>query len=374
MRIGVNARLVTGDKMEGVGRFIVETLERMIQKNREHDFVLFFDRKVDTIFSTYPNVTCVFLSPKAIHPVLWYLWFEWRIPGALKKNKIDVFLSPDGFSSLRTDTPVCMVVHDLAFWHYPQFFKKRTAVYYNYFVKRFIKKARTIATVSAFSREDIIKYAGIPPEKVSVVSCAASDQYRPITENRKEEVIKEVTGGKKYFLYIGAIHPRKNVANLVKAFSLFKRQTGSDVKLVLAGRMAWKSDEVKAVLRDFDFPDDVVHLDFVPENKLTEITAAALALVYPSFFEGFGIPILEGMLCDVPVITSNTSSMPEVGGNAALYIDPESVKDIAEKLGRMNNEPGLRNKLIEAGRIQRNKFNWDQIADRLWDCILRARS
>ncbi len=372
MRIGVNVRLITGNRMEGVGRFIMETLSRIIESHKEHHFVLFFDRKIDNSFSRYEHVTCVVLKPMAIHPILWYVWFEWRIPQALKKYKIDVFLSPDGFSSLRTQVPVCMVVHDLAFLHYPHFFKKRTAFYYKLYVKKFIRSAKTIAAVSEFTKKDIIENTGVASSKVEVIGSAAGDGFRPVDENTQEKVKEKLTNGKNFFLFVGAIHPRKNVLNLIKAFSLFKKKTKSDVKLVLAGRMAWKSSNIQEAVKYFKYTGDLIHLDFIPEKELTEVMGSALAVVYPSFFEGFGLPILEAMHCDVPVITSNVSSMPEVGGEAALYVDPANIEDIATKLNIINADAELRKQLVERGIIQRNKFSWDKIANKLWDCIVRS--
>ncbi len=373
MRVGVNVRLLTGSNLEGIGRFTFETLKEMVIAHPEHEFIFFFDRKWDNRFVFSKNIIPVVIKPMAIHPVLWYLWFEWRLPYFLKRYNIDVFLSMDGFTSLRTNVPTCMVVHDLAFLHYPEFFKRRTSMYYNYFVPLFLNKVQTVATVSSYTMKDVVSIVPEKKDRVSVVYCAASDVYKPIDDVSVEKVRFSLTSGAPYFLFVGALHPRKNVVNLIRAFKKFKEDTKSPIKLVVVGRYAWRSDAIKKEIESFPFQKELIYVGSVTDQKLPGIVAAAYAVVYPSIFEGFGIPILEAMLCDVPVITSNSSSMPEVGGDAALYINPLSEEDIKDKLVRIATDEKLRSEMIQKSRLQRAKFNWELTAKKLWDSVELAR-
>ena len=373
MRIGVNVRMLTGGRLEGIGSFTYETLRLMVLDHPEHDFVFFFDRKWDNKYIFSANVIPVHVRPIAIHPILWYFWFEWTLPFYLKKYKVDVFLSMDGFNSIRTKVPSCLVIHDLAFFHYPNYFKRRTALYYKIFVPLFLKKAKSIAVVSEFTKSDVQRYLSKNSIPISVVYCAASRNYHPVSDSVKRKLNIELTGGAPYFLFVGALHPRKNVVALIDAFEKFKKETGLSFKLVIVGRLAWKSDSIKTKIEQFPYPEDLIYLGSVTSEKLPIILASSYCLVYPSLFEGFGIPILEAMLCDVPVITSNCASMPEVGGDAALYVNPHSVDDINIKLQKIATDEKLRDELISKGRFQRNKFSWENTSSALWTLIQETK-
>jgi glycosyltransferase involved in cell wall biosynthesis len=372
MRIAVNTRFLLKDYLEGYGYFVQETFRRMVLQHPEHEFIFIFDRPFDPSFIFAPNVTGVVTGPPARHPLLWRFWYHYKIPALLRKLRADVFVSPDGFCSLRTRVPQCVVVHDLAFLHFPQFIYKSHLRFYKRNTPRFLKKAKVVATVSEYSKHDIIQQYGIPAEKIQVVYSAAKPVFQPLSWEEKEKVKEEYTGGKEYFFYAGAIHPRKNVINLLKAYSAFKKRQQSNMQLLIAGRMAWKSDAFTEALRLFKFRDDVVLLGYLPEETLARVMAGAYAVVYPSYFEGFGVPVLEAFHCRVPVITSNTSSMPEVGGEAALYADPDNPDAIAAQLMRIYTDEELRSRLIEKGTTQAAQFSWDRTATLLWQSIMQA--
>jgi glycosyltransferase involved in cell wall biosynthesis len=372
MRIGVNVRLFTNSQPEGVGRYMYESLKLMTKNNPQHTFVFFFDRNYDSRFIFSDNIIPVVIKPKAIHAVLWYIWFEWRLPFYLKKYQVDVFLSPDGFSSSRTKVPTTMVVHDLAYLHYPHYFKKATSFFYQKFMPKFLRKAKTIAVVSESTRKDVLSQVAIDPRRTFLTYCAASDEFHPLTVDQVSSVRSKFTNGEPYFFFVGALHPRKNIIHLLKAFELFCQENDSDFKLVIAGRLAWHSDDIKEAIDCFPFKDRLIYLGSVDSSNLPDLMAASFAVVYPSVFEGFGIPILEAMLCDVPVITSNTSSMPEVGGEAALYADPSKPDQIASQMKRLITEMGLREMLVEKGREQRQNFSWKKVADQLYQAVEMA--
>lgn len=372
MRIGVNTRLLLKGKLEGIGWFTYQTLERMVHQHPEHDFFFFFDRPYDESFVFSTNVTPVVIPPQARHPILFTLWFDWTLPYVLRKYKIDVFLSPDGYCSLRTPVPTCLVIHDLAFEHYPEHFKLSHKHYWKFFQPRFARKAKRIVTVSEFSRQDIVSHYGIDGGKIDVACNGAHDAYRPLRWDEKEDVKKKYADGCEYFVFAGALHPRKNIVNLLKAFVAFKKMQRSDMKLVIVGRFGWKYDEVLEMKETMPYKDDVKWVGYMNVDELSQVTGAAYAMVYPSYFEGFGIPILEALKCDVPAIVSNTSSMPEVAGDAGLLVDPNDAEDIAAKMEQLYKDENLRTKLIAAAPAQVNKFTWDKAADVLWQNIVKC--
>jgi glycosyltransferase involved in cell wall biosynthesis len=180
------------------------------------------------------------------------------------------------------------------------------------------------------------------------------------------------TNGKEFFLYTGAIHPRKNLINLLKAFSVFKKRLQSNMKLVLAGRLAWKYDSFLEDLKHYKYRDDVVMTGYITENDLVDLTASAYAMVYPSLLEGFGVPVLEAMQSAVPVITSSSSAMQEIAQEAALYADPNDINDIAEKMMLIYKDENLRNELIKKGNEQVKTYCWQKTSEKLWDSILKT--
>ncbi len=372
MRIGVNTRLLLKGKLEGIGWFTAQTLERIVRKHPEHEFVFFFDRPYDESFIFAKNVTPVIVHPQARHPVLFYLWFEWAIPAMLRKYKIDMFLSTDSYMSLSTKVPTCLVIHDLAFEHYPDHFVTSHRLYWRHYSPRFARKATRIATVSTFSKEDIVKKYNISPDKIDVVFNGAHDEYQPLSFEEREQVKAQYADGCEYFVFAGAIHPRKNIANLLTAFVAFKKHQRSNMKLVIVGRPAWKYEEVEVMKESMPFKDDVKWVGYMNIEELSKVMAGAYALVYASLFEGFGIPILEALQCDVPGIVSNTSSMPEVAGDAALLVNPSDPSDIAEKMHLLYKDEALRAQLIKNARIQVKKFGWDSTADKLWECMMKC--
>lgn len=369
MRIGVNTRFLLKGKMEGMAVFTAQVMQRIVNDHPEHEFYFFFDRAYDESFVFAENVTPVVVFPQARHPFLFIWWYEFSLPHAFKDYKIDLFLSPDNFTSLWTEIPTLLVVHDIAYEHFPAHVSSIQYWYYATFMKRFVKKADRIVTVSEFTKRDLMENLGAEPQKIAVGCNGCDARFKAISEKEKEEIRQKFTDGIPYFVFVGLIHPRKNVPRLIQAFSQFKEKTGADTKLVLVGRNGWKNKEVSATLKSSDYASDVIFTGFVEEDELPKLIASALALTYVSLFEGFGIPILEAFYCETPVITSFSSSMPEVGGNAVLYVDPNSIDSIAEQLERLYLNPSLQQEMIKRGKIQRTKFSWERAAQTVYSQI-----
>jgi glycosyltransferase involved in cell wall biosynthesis len=314
----------------------------------------------------------VVLFPPARHPFLWFCWFEIAVARWLNNNKPDLFVSTDGYGSLRTDVKQLLVIHDLSFEHFPEYVPFWTKVYLKHFMPKYADKATRLATVSEFSKNDIAERYGVSLGNIDVVYNGAKEIYKPVSEAIKQAVRTNYTGGKEYYICVSSIHPRKNIKNLLLAFDKFKKESGSDFKLVIVGRKAWHFSDVEDAHAKMKFKQDVIFAGHVAPEDLGEILASAFAMIYVSLFEGFGIPIIEAMSCGVPVITSNVSSMPEAAGDAALLVNPNSVDEISSAMRNLVDEPTLRNVLIEQGSIQIKRFSWDLTADKLWDCCNRC--
>ncbi|WP_073003414.1 glycosyltransferase family 4 protein [Mariniphaga anaerophila] len=372
MVIVVNTRLLLKGRLEGIGWFTFQSLKRITANHPEHQFIFVFDRPYSDEFIFSKNVTPVVIGPPARHPVLFYLWFEFQIPRVLKKYKADLFLSPDGYLSLNTSVPQLAVIHDINFAHRPQDLPRVQAFYYNYFFPKFARKAARIATVSAYSKKDIATTYKIDNSKIDVVYDGCNDNFTPVAEKVQKEMRGKYTQGFPFFLFVGALHPRKNVEGLLKAFDRFKQELGGTEKLLIVGGQMHKTGTITSTWKNMQFKDEVIFTGRVSSEELSRIFGSALSLVFVPFFEGFGIPILEAMNAGVPVICSNTTSMPEVGGDAVLYADPENTEQIAEAMHKMASDSAMRNELIQKGYQQKMNFSWDKTAGLLWESILQT--
>jgi len=369
LRIAVNTRLLLPDRLEGIGWVAYETLSRITKSHPEHEFYFIFDRKWDERFIFSDNVIPVKTGPQARHPLLYYIWFEYSIPRVLKKIKADIFLSPDAYLSLRAKVPSVPIFHDLNFEHYPEDLPFLERKYYRCFFPKYARKADTIVTVSEFSKKDIVNMYNVDPDKVKVIYNGVNEHFKPVDEKTRGEVRQELSGGFPYFIFVGALHPRKNLARLFSAFDYFKEQHVTDVKLLVVGNRKYWTKQIQQAFENMKHQDEVVFSGRMSAPELRKAVASALGMAYVSYFEGFGLPIIEAYSCDTPVITSNVTSMPEVAGDAALLVDPFSVKSIAEGLEKIALDPKLRDKLIKKGRERRKLFTWDNSAEQLWTVL-----
>jgi glycosyltransferase involved in cell wall biosynthesis len=372
MNIAVNTRLLIKDKLEGIGWFTYESLKRITRQHPEHRFFFLFDRPYDEEFIFSDNITPVIAGPQARHPVLFYLWFEHTLPPLLKRIGADLFLSPDGYLSLRTDIPSLAVIHDLNFEHYPEDLPFLIRRYYRHYFPRFARKAKRIATVSEFSRQDIVSLYGIPADRIDVVYDGAGEAYTSLLPAEAEEARTRFSGGKPYFIFIGSLHPRKNLVNLFRAFDIFKKEISSEVRLMVVGAKKWWTGEIEKTFREMQFREEVVFTGRLNLEELRLVLGGALALTYVSYFEGFGIPIVEAFRTKTPVITSGVTSMPEVAGDAALYTDPMDPAAIASAMKEIYGNEALRKALVEKGDSRKELFTWQKTADRLWGSIEKA--
>ena len=368
MIIAVNARFLIQGKLEGIGWYTYQILKNMVESHPEHQYIFFFDRNYDPEFIFNDSVKPVVLMPAARHPFLWYWWFEKAIPGALKACKADVFLSPDGYLSLSVDIPQYLVVHDLAYIHFPEQVPLLVRKYYQYFVPKHIEKAKHIFAVSEATRKDILTQFGCAPNKISITYNGVRSMFKPLSEAMQQEVRDQYSQSKRYFLFVGAIHPRKNLAKLIQAFDLFCSKTKTDMHLLLVGRKAWMTAETEAFLQSSPNKTRIQYYPYMETDQLAQLTASAFAAINPSLLEGFGVPVLEALNCDIPVLVSNVFSLPEVAGPGAYLFDPMDEESIAQSMIASIDDPG-RKERIEQGRVHKNLFDWKKSAEHIYQCM-----
>lgn len=286
--------------------------------------------------------------------------------------KPDLFLSPDGFLSMGATCKQLPVIHDINFLHHPKDLKWLTGKYYNYYFPKFAKEASRIATVSEYSKQDIAKNYGINPERIDVVYNGINPFFKPVDEATKQTIRKKITGGREYFVYVGSLHPRKNIPALIRSFSQFKLESRSDVKLVLAGPNYWGMQDIYTIINLCGVKEDVIFTGRLPDEELALVLGSALALTFIPYYEGFGIPLLEAMAAEVPIIAGNNTSLPEVAGEAALLVNQNNTDEIKQAMLRLYQDKKLQKDLIEKGGIQKQRFSWDKSAELLWESILKT--
>jgi glycosyltransferase involved in cell wall biosynthesis len=369
LKIAVNTRLLLKNKLEGIGWFTYESFKRIVQVHPEHEFHFIFDRQWNDEFIFSDNIIPHKISPPARHPLLIYSWYEFALPKLLKTINPEILVSPDAFTSLRSKVKKLTVIHDINFEHYPDQMSTANFKLYKYYTPRIAKNSDRIATVSEFSKQDIINHYHISENKIDVVYNGSNSNFKPVSIEIKTKIKTAFTQGSDYFIFIGALNPRKNLARLFKAFDLFKSSHKSSIKFVIVGEKMYWSKDIKTAYENMTYKDDVIFTGRLEPEDLGNVLGSALAITYASIFEGFGIPIIEAFNAETPVITSNTSSMPEIAGDAALIIDPLSVQNIADAMKSVATDEKLRLKLIEKGRKRKNLFSWDKTADNVWMSI-----
>ena len=374
MRIAVNTRLLIKDKLGGIGFFTYQTLKRITRAHPEHTFYFIFDRNWDSEFIFSDNIIPVKLKPPTRHPILWHIWFQYRIPRLLKKIKPDLFLSPDGFISLHTNVPSLAVIHDINFLHFPQDLPFFVRKYYLKYFPLFSKKAKRISTVSEYSKTDMIDNYALAPGKIDVVYNGVDSIFKPLAQKEQQKIREKYCEGNPFFIFIGSLLPRKNLPKLFKAFDLFKQETESPHKLILIGDPMHSFREIDQTFSVMKFKTDVLLIGRVQRDDTALLLASSRALLFVSYFEGFGIPLIEAFRSEVPVLAGNQTSLPEIAADAALYVDPFSVQSIKEGMIEIEQNKLLREQLVSKGKIQGRKYSWDKSADLLWKSIEKTLS
>ncbi|MEZ4756181.1 MAG: glycosyltransferase family 1 protein [Flavobacteriales bacterium] len=374
MRIAVNTRLLLPDKLEGIGWFTHETMRRITQANPQHQFIYLFDRPWDKRFIHAPNVTPVAMGPPTRHPLLYRLWFDWLLPRKLRAVGAEAFISPDGYLSLRSNVPTLAVMHDLNFEHYPEDLPRAYRNFYRGQFPRYAHHATRLATVSEFSRRDISVRYGIDQSRIDVVYNGVSPAYAPLSVLESQQAVQRFGKGAPYFICVGSLHPRKNIARLLQAFDHLLVHHPSEVRLLVVGESFWWDERMKAAWAGMRYKDRVEFTGRLDQRDLRLALGGALALAFVSYFEGFGIPIAEAMRCGVPVLAAETTALPEVAGDAALYCDPFSVASIAEGLYTLQSDPELRDRLSAQGLKRSQRYTWENAASDLWASFQRMCS
>ncbi len=372
LRVAVNARFLL-PRREGIGNYAHYVLQRMVAAHPDAEFIFFFDRPYDPQYVYAPNVRPVVLPPPARHPVLWWIWFEMAVARALRKYRPDAFFSPDSFAVLRGRVPTLTVFHDIGYETYHEDIPYWVRRYYQRYFPRYARHSSAVACVSEFTRQDLIRRYGVDAEKTFVAYSGPDPHLQAPPHDQIGRIRQRLTQGRPYFIYVGALHGRKNIDGMLRAFDRFKETTGAPHRLLIAGRKMWTNAAIEAAYQSMRHREAVVFSGWLEDEALRAAVAGAEALVLVSHFEGFGLPIAEAQALGTPVITSNLTAMPEIAGEGALLVDPRRPESIAQAMEAVL-DPDVRTRLRTAGRQNVQRFSWDESARRIWNHLTKIAS
>lgn len=351
----------------GSGEYCYQLLVNLNKIDKKNDYIIYLPEKQTT---DLPKESANW-HYKIIKPRKMWTLFGLSLEFFLRRSKPDVFLSPTHYLPFFSPKKSFISILDVSYLKFPELFKKSDLNQLTKWTRYSAKKAKGIFTISQASKGDIINEYGVPKKRVVVtypgIKEVLSSKYKVLSMSELE---KKYGIKGQYILFVGTLQPRKNIIRLIQAFAENSKLTcprrgktqNSKLQLVIIGKRGWQYEEILEAPEKYGIKDKVVFLENITNEELQTFYKNATCFVLPSLYEGFGLPILEAMQYGCPVITSNVSSLPEVGGDAALYVDPLDANDIKEKLELMINDEGLRIKLAKKGYEQAKKFSWEKTA------------
>lgn len=366
MKIGIDARFF-GPEERGLGRYTQELILHLQDIDHENSYVCFLPPRYYESFTFHnPHFS------KVLADFRWYTLAEQRkMPKLVRASGVEAMLYPHYNVPLLNPVPYIVTIHDLIIHHFPT--RRATTLGpikqgikmlgYHITIGMAVKRAKQVIAVSQYTKDDIVKTFGIGPEKVSV-TYEAADKTHEAPKRQPEDYGVH----KPYFLYVGNAYPHKNIEMLVRSFQDF-RKTHPEYHLVLVGKKEYFYERLEKETRNSGLAEHVVFAGFVPDGDLSLIYKNALAYVFPSKYEGFGLPPLEAMLYQVPVISSRASCLPEILGDAAIYFDPESASALTGALKEVVEDPGTRQVLMEKGQQQVARYSWSRMAQETYNVI-----
>jgi len=356
MRIGMDARLVYYSQA-GIGQYILHLVRWLAQIDGANEYVLLQSRKDRSNLIEQANFRRVSLWTPSHHRLERY-----ALPAEIARLGLDVMHSPDFIPPFRATCRTVITVHDLAFLLYPQFLTPESARYYSQ-IDQAVRRTDHIIADSENTRQDLLKLLGAPADKVSVVYLAANPIYRPLPLAQARQRVAEKFGlNNDFVLFVSTIEPRKNLPTLLRAYRQLLDAYKLDVELVLVGGPGWLYDEVPTLVEKLRLTHKAHFLGRVPDDELLYLYNAAGLVAHPAVYEGFGLPPLEAMACGTPVIVSNSSSLPEVVGDAGVLVEATDVDAWAAALWRVLTDDTLREELSQKALARAGYFSWERTA------------
>lgn len=363
IHIGLNAHLLSLSQSyrgAGISWYIVNLLKNLAQVSPDFCYSAFLS---DRAFQE-PSLALYLSRLPTHHPAARILWEQFIQPMALRRAGVDLLHALAFVAPLAAPCPFVVTVYDLSFLRYPEAFRPFNRWYLRQFTVNSVKRARAVIAISESTRQDVINLLGAPPERVHTIYCGADEQFRPLPAAEVAAFRAARSLPETFVLFLGTLEPRKNVDGLIRAYGRWREQEPEAPPLIIAGGKGWYYQHIFALVQSLNLTGTVRFADYVPQNELALWYNAASLFVYPSHFEGFGLPVLEAMACGVPVITSTASSLPEVTGTAgtACLVNPADTEALAGAMRQVLADQDLRQVMSQQGLNRAAQFRWDKTA------------
>ncbi len=373
MLIGIDASRATATRRTGTETYSLHLIRALLHLGLGHRFRLYTNGPPpDSLFDLQGSMAGAELRSIPFPR----LWTHLRLSAEMLVNPPEVLFVPAHVIPVMHPRRSVVTVHDLGYLHYPEAHLPRDRRYLDWSTRWSARQAVAVLADSAATKADLVRAYGITADKVHVVPLGRDERLARVEDPAALAAVRGRYGlGQRYLLYVGTLQPRKNLARLIEAFARLAARPGrGDVELVLAGKQGWLYDALSAQVSGLGLAGRVRFPGYLPDEDLPALLSGALAFVYPSLYEGFGIPVLEAGACGVPVITSNTSSLPEVAGDAAILVDPHDVDAIADAMDRVLTDDALRAELVRRGHENVKRFSWEKCARETLAVLLEAAS
>ena len=370
MHIVVNNIYLQGNHPHG-NHFVQHLFSYLIGKHPEHYFYFLVNKSDKINYTKADNATIITINQSIKNIASLKIWETIQLPKMLKQLKATILVQPNGLTGT-TKVPQLMVVIDQLWVQQPSTAPAFLRWYRRVFMKQGIYKAAQITTLTEQTRQDLLSTYPMAAGKVSLVYSAASPLFQPVDYDQKRQTKDGYADGREYFLYTGIHHSTKNIFELLRAFTLFKRWQKSNMKLLVVGTIAAEKNGIPQKLTSYKYKDDVVLLPAITEQQLAHITAAAYAVIHPFFHEPLAMPILSSMQSGVPVITISAHNIEEIGGDTCFYALPNNSEALANEMKLLYRDELLSQSLVEKGLQQATVFNWKRTGDLFWDAVLKV--
>lgn len=367
MKIGIDAQTLI-KRSAGVTYYTQGLLEEILKQDKKNHYdLMFFGRKLEYMLGKGSNFTYKY---QRFFPYKFFRYATYAglgvplLPVEAFFGRHDIYFFPDFVEYPHWTGKSVVMIHDLSFLHVPQYVAKLNEIFLRYFVSISAKRADHLIANSEYTKQDIVNTYKIPEDRVTVAYPGVDrKKFKPASKPQIAEVREAYGLEKPFILYLGTLEPRKNIVSILTAYASLENR--KDFNLVLAGKKGWMYGELFKQVGELGIEEDVVFTDFVPDKHKPALLSAAEVFVYPSFFEGFGMPVVEAQACGTPVITSNVTSLPEAGGKAVVYVDPERIDDLEGAMENLLSSPKLRESLREKGLKNARKFRWEESAQKV---------